>query len=365
MVKTWMFDIFNYPHSGDPHTFDAKACQELYDWHMESWVAAEEAGFEGLFFSEHHYTPYSVSPSPNLLVSAVAQRTERMRLGVMANITAMHNPRRLAEEAAMLDYLTHGRLEMGLGRGIDEREFAREGIPMAESRPRFEEGLALMRTMIEDPVFTYEGTWAGFEKTSMWPQARQREFSPWVSTLSPATVAWCARQGYRISTAFQPTAVLRGVHETYRAAAAEAGQPSGPDRIMTLRNVFCADTDEEARAIAEPALNHMFGLFREAIVWDDLNHVPEGCSTDFYQSFFRPFAGSGPVDWQVLVDLGIFVVGSPETVRDALEQQVQELGTGNLLVWGSFGTLTREQTIRSFELIGRDVIPALSGVSVA
>ena len=134
---------------------------------------------------------------------------------------------------------------------------------------------------------------------------------------------------------------------------------------MTLRNVFCADTDEEARAIAEPALNHMFGLFREAIVWDDLDHVPEGYSTDFYQSFFRPFAGSGPVDWQVLVDLGIFVVGSPETVRDALEQQVQELGTGNLLVWGSFGTLTREQTIRSFELIGRDVIPALSGVSVA
>lgn len=365
MVKTWLFDIFNYPFSVDPNAFDHEATQELYDWHMDSWIAAEEAGFEGLFFSEHHYTPYSVSPSPNLLVASVAQRTSRMRLGVMANIMAMHNPRRLAEEAAMLDYLTHGRLEMGLGRGIDEREFSREGIPMEESRPRFEEGLRLMRSMLQDPVFTHQGTYANFEKTSMWPQARPREFAPWVSALSPATVTWCAQQGYRISTAFQATSALRAVHDGYRKAAEEAGQPSGADRIMVLRNVFCADTDEEARAIAEPALNHMFGLFREAIVWDDLDNVPEGYATDFYQSFFRPFAGSGPVDWQTLVDLGIFVVGSPETVRASLEKQMQDLGAENLLVWGSFGTLTKEQTIHSFELIGRDVIPALRDVSVA
>ncbi len=365
MVKTWLFDIFNYPASGDPRVFDHEGCQRLYDWHMESWIAAERAGFEGLFFSEHHYTPYSVSPSPNLLVAAVAQRTNRMKLGVMANIMAMHNPRRLAEEAAMLDYLSHGRIELGLGRGIDEREFSREGIPMEESRPRFEEGLQLMRSMLQDPVFTHEGTYATFaEPTSMWPQARPRPFNPWIVTLSPPTIAWCAQQGYRISTAFQPTSVLGEVHRNYRRAAADAGQPSGPEQVMALRNVFCAESDEKAREIAEPALNHMFGLFREAIVWDDLGNIPKGYQSDFYEAFFRPFAGSGPVDWDILTDLGIFVVGSPTTVREKLEKQMQELGAGNLLVWGSFGTLTREETIRSFELIGEEVIPALAEVTV-
>lgn len=365
MVKTWLFDIFNYPGSGDTRVFDHEGCQDLFDWHMDAWIAAEEAGFEGLFFSEHHFTPYSVSPSPNLLVAATAQRTSRMRLGVMANIMAMHNPRRLAEEAAMLDYLTHGRLELGLGRGIDEREFSREGIPMEESRPRFEEGLALMRTMLQEPVFTHKGTYANYaEPTALWPQARPREFNPWIVTLSPPTIEWCAKQGYRISTAFQPTASLGEIHRNYRRASAEAGKPAGADQIMVLRNVFCADTDEEARAIAEPALNHMFGLFREAIVWDDLGNVPKGYQSDFYEAFFRPFAGSGPVDWDILNDLGILVVGSPETVRAKLVDQMRELGASNLLVWGSFGTLTKEETIRSFELIGRDVIPALKDVTV-
>jgi alkanesulfonate monooxygenase SsuD/methylene tetrahydromethanopterin reductase-like flavin-dependent oxidoreductase (luciferase family) len=365
MVKTWLFDIFNYPASGDTRQFDHEYCQDLFDWHMESWVAAEKAGFEGLFFSEHHYTPYSVSPSPNLLVAAAAQRTTSMKLGVMANIIAMHNPRRLAEEAAMLDYLTHGRLEMGLGRGIDEREFAREGIPMEESRPRFEEGLGLMRSMLQEPVFTHKGKYSNFpEPTSLWPQARNRPFAPWIVTLSPATIEWCARQGYRISTAFQPTASLAEVHKQYRQTAAEAGQPSGPEQIMVLRNVFCAETDEEARAIAEPALNYMFGLFREAIVWDNLDNVPEGYQSDFYEAFFRPFAASGPVNWDILSDLGILVVGSPKTVREKLEQQMVELGSSNLMIWGSFGTLTKEQTIKSFELIGQEVIPALAKVTV-
>jgi alkanesulfonate monooxygenase SsuD/methylene tetrahydromethanopterin reductase-like flavin-dependent oxidoreductase (luciferase family) len=277
----------------------------------------------------------------------------------------MHNPRRLAEEAAMLDYLTHGRLEMGLGRGIDEREFAREGIPMSESRPRFEEGLQLMRSMLENPVFTHEGQFANFGTTSLWPQARPQRFAPWISALSPATIEWCARNGYPIATAFQPSSVLQEVHRNYRTVAAESGQPSGADQIMVLRNVFCADTDEEARAIAEPALNHMFGLFREAIVWDDLEHIPEGYSSDFYQAFFQPFAGSGPVNWEVLVDLGIFVVGSPKTVRERLEQQMQTVGANNLLVWGSFGTLTRAETLHSIELIGEHVIPALRGVTIS
>ncbi|MFF3380667.1 LLM class flavin-dependent oxidoreductase [Streptomyces sp. NPDC002680] len=363
MIKPWLFDNFNYPWSPDPTKFDTEATQDLFDWHLDAWELAERVGFEGVFFSEHHYTPYALSPSANLLVAALAQRTQRLKLGVMANILPMHNPRRLAEEYAMLDYLTHGRLEIGLGRGVDEREFEREGIPLKETRARFQDGLRLIEEMLSKPVFTHTGEYSNFAETSMWPQPRQSmsERPPiWVTALSPETVDWCGEKGYNISTAFQPTEKLRATHDRYRAAARKAGNPAGPDSVMVLRNVYVAETDEEARAIAEPALNHMFGLYKESVVWKDIeNTVPEGYDTEFYQSFFRPFAGSGPMNWETLVDLGIFIVGSPSTVRDTLLKQAHELGTSNLLLWGAFGTLSKEETMNSFELLGREVFPAL------
>src|SRR5207302_412401 len=146
----------------------------------------------------------------------------------------------------------------------------------------------------------------------------------------------------------------------YRAAAHRAGNAAGPETVMVMRNVFVAETDEEAREIAEPALNHLFGLYKESVVWRDIeNTVPEGYNTEFYQSFFRPFDGSGPVDWQTLVDLGIFIVGSPSTVCYLLLKPAYEIGSSNLMLWGSFGTLTKEQTLTSLEMIGREVIPAL------
>ncbi|MCA0331370.1 MAG: LLM class flavin-dependent oxidoreductase [Actinobacteria bacterium] len=365
MITPWLFDIFNYPFDASPDRFDPQSLQELYDWHLESWEVAEQAGFEGLFFSEHHFTPYSVSPSPNLLIAAAAQRTTTMRLGVMGNIVPLHNPRRLAEEYAMLDYLSHGRLEIGIGRGVDEKEFGREGIPMAETRPRFEEGLRLIESMLYNPVFTHEGTYANYEPTTMWPPPLDRDRRRmWITALSPQTIQWCGTNGYNIATAFQPTAQLRAVNDAYKEAAKAAGQPHGPDSTMILRNVYVGETDEEARRIAEPALNRMFGLYKEAVMFQDLDHIPDGYDSQFYESFFRPFAGDGPVYWDALIDLGIFVVGSPDTVRESLIKQAQELGTSNILMWASFGSLTKEETLSSYRLLGEHVIPALREAEV-
>jgi alkanesulfonate monooxygenase SsuD/methylene tetrahydromethanopterin reductase-like flavin-dependent oxidoreductase (luciferase family) len=359
MVKSWLFDIFNYPYVPTAEGFDPQKCQELYDWHLESWELAEKVGFEGIMFSEHHYTAYNLSPSPHLLIAAIAQRTKRIRLGVMINILPMHNPRRLAEECAMLDYLTHGRLEIGVGRGVDQKEYLREGIPMEEVRPRFEDGLDFMMKALNQKVFVKNGY-----ETSLWPQPLKRPVDrPWISALSPETMPWCGKHGYRLATAFQPTPNVKQAFANYRAAARAAGHPAGPENTMVLRPVFVAETDEQARAIAEPALNHLFGLFREAVIFEDLDHVPE--TFEFYSTFFRPFAGGGPVSWDILSDLGIFVIGSPSTVRDRLLAQAKELQTGNILMWGCFGTLTKEQTMRSYELLGREVVPALAAFSPA
>lgn len=365
MVKSWLFDVFNYPYTSNPNEFDPQKAQELFDWHADSWVLAEKVGFEGIFFSEHHYTAYCISPSPNLFIAAAAQRTERVKLGVMINLLPMHTPRRLAEEFAMLSYMTHGRLEIGIGRGLDQRVFRREGIAMNEVRARFEEGVEIILKMLENNYFHHEGRFWSFggEDTALWPRPLQRPVpKPWVSGLSPETVAYAGKHGFRLSSAFTTSEQIRNVFIDYRKAAAAAGHPSGPENTMVLRQVFCAETDEEARRIAEPALNNLFKLYREAVIFEDMNHVPEGF--EFYSEFFRPFAGEGPMEWDALNDLGIFVVGSPETVRDKLINQAKVIGTENILMWSSFGTLTAEQTTNSYRLLGQEVIPALNELHI-
>jgi alkanesulfonate monooxygenase SsuD/methylene tetrahydromethanopterin reductase-like flavin-dependent oxidoreductase (luciferase family) len=361
VVKSWLFDIFNYPYGAAPATFDPKLCQELYDWHTDLWVGAEELGFDGVFFSEHHFTSYNISPSPNLLVAAVAARTERMRLGVMANIVPFHNPRALAEEVAMLDYLTNGRLEVGLGRGVDEQEFLRDGVAMEETRARFEESMEIMHAAWRNPVFSHHGKFWDYENVTIWPRPRQQPNPPvWVTALSPATIEWAGRKGYKMAHTFMPVAETKDMFDLYRKSAENAGNSTAPDQLGLMRQVFVADSDQEARDIGEPALNQLFGLFKEAAVFQDLDNVPEGY--EFYSSFFRPFS-SGPVSWETLTGSGIVCVGSPETVRDQLIAQAEELECGNVINAGIFGSMTKEQTFHSAELYAKEIIPALKSVN--
>jgi alkanesulfonate monooxygenase SsuD/methylene tetrahydromethanopterin reductase-like flavin-dependent oxidoreductase (luciferase family) len=359
MVKSWIFEIFSYPYDPDPEKFDPKLCRDLYDWKLESWVAAEGLGFDGVFFSEHHFTPYSISPSPNLLVATLAQRTTTMNIGVMANITAFHNPRRLAEEGAMLDYLTGGRLEVGLGRGVDEPEFLREGVRMEETRARFEESVALLQAAWSQPTFTHKGEFYNYDNVSLWPRPMRPELPIWITALSPETVKWAARKNFKFTSVFSPTSNLASIFQSYKEEAADAGREAQPGDMGVCRNVFIAESEQEARDIAEPAFNALFASFREAAVFHDLDNVPQGY--EHYQSFFRPFAGAG-ASFDDLIAIGAICVGTPDMVRDQIVSQLEEIGCGHFLNWGSFGNLTQEQTMNSYRLFGKHVLPALHGL---
>ena len=143
MIKPWLFDIFMYTGNPDPEAFDPAQCQRTYDQYLARWAAAEQRGLEGVFFSEHHFRPFNLSPSPNLLIAAVAQRTSTLRLGVMCNVVHLHDPRRLAEECGMLDYLTGGRLEIGVGGG-NPRETVLAGLDPAQIPGRYASGFAVL-----------------------------------------------------------------------------------------------------------------------------------------------------------------------------------------------------------------------------
>ena len=354
MVKTYPFELLTYPHGNDPAGFDAGKCAEVYDSHFQTWVECEDLGYDGVLFSEHHFTAYNLSPSPNLLVAALAQRTSRMRLGVMCNVLPFHNPVRLAEETAMLDYLTGGRLEVGFGRGADAYEFEKMGIPHEQTRGIFEESLQLMRKAWDNPVFSHHGQHFSYTDASIWPRP-MNPVRPWITCISPETVEFAAREGYKIGLAYLPAAQMAEYVQLYRRTVAEVG--GDPDTMQSgvLRSVVIAPTDAEADDIAAPALGHLFNLFKKVAVFRDLDHVPKGY--EFYSSFFRPFAGT--VSYEDLRDAGIVIVGSPETVRDRLVDQVETIGTENVIMFASFGDLQVEHIRQTYRLYAEHVMPVI------
>jgi alkanesulfonate monooxygenase SsuD/methylene tetrahydromethanopterin reductase-like flavin-dependent oxidoreductase (luciferase family) len=359
VIKTYSFELLTYPYDPDPSTFDRRKCAELYESHFDSWVECESLGYDGIFFSEHHFTAYNLSPSPNLLVAALARRTTRMRLGVMCNVLPFHNPLRLAEETAMLDYLTNGRLEVGLGRGADALEFEKMGVPHEETRAIFEESLELMKNAWTNPVFSHKGKYFSYENATLWPQPIKVP-QPWITCISPETVAFGGRSGFKASFAFLPVPILADYVNSYWSAVEDAGRDPAGMETAVLRNVVIAPTDAEANEIAAPALTHLFDLFKKVAVFRDLDHVPQGY--EFYSSFFRPF--SGPVSYEDLRDSGIAVVGSPETVRDRIVDQVEQIGTENILLFASFGNLNADQIRRTHRLYAEHVMPVLRDMKV-
>jgi len=360
MAKSWLFDLVHYPHDPAPAAYDPRKAVEVFDDHLKVWEQADRLGFEGLWLGEHHFTAYNMTPSPNVMLAAVSQRTKRMRLGIMVNVLPFHQPLRLAEEIAMLDLLTHGRLECGLGRGVDEQEFLRLKMPYEEARPRFEEGLELMIKAWTQSNFQHDGTFFHVGEATIYPRPLQQPHPRlWITALSPKTIDWAATRGYPMSSVFLPVDRTKAAFNNYRAAAERAGRKVTSDDLVLARNVIVADSMKQAREIAQPALNHVFGLFLEAAVPKDLTTLPK--EYEYYKEFFRPFAGMD-LSFDDLCRLGLVVVGDPSSVRDQLVAQARETGLGHLMAWMHFGNVATADVMRSQELYAREVLPALAGI---
>jgi len=169
-MKVFVFDLLPYAQSVEnlkiggelpwplpKQHFDPKVAERTYADHLNAWQLLDELGYDGVGFNEHHTSPYGLMNSPNLMAAAVSQRTKNLKLLIYGNLLPLHDPIRLAEELAMLDCISGGRLISGFARGI-EREYKVYGTPLAESRARFEEAFEIVRHAWTDEVLNYQGT---------------------------------------------------------------------------------------------------------------------------------------------------------------------------------------------------------------
>src|SRR5205807_5318733 len=228
------FGLFYYCQGrGVPH-------DQAYAEMLDQIALAETLGFGECWFAEHHFTDYSLLPSPNLMIAAALQRTSRMRFGNYVNVLPFHHPLRLAAEAATLDNLARGRFDFGIGKGVRPGEFTKLGLRFDEAPEMTEEAIEILLKL-----------WR-FPELSLRPRAFQRPHPPLHMVASrPASAARVGARGWPVAMHFTPTDVVARCVEEYRAAVAARAEPPGHGayrpRLLLCRETYVAETSEVAR----------------------------------------------------------------------------------------------------------------------
>lgn len=377
-MKIYNFDLLSYPQvpTDAPGTpvpssyFDPALGRRNYEEHLAEMEHCEDLGFEGVVFNEHHYSAYGTMPSPNLIAAALSRKTKRMKIGVLGNILPLRNhPVRVAEEYAMLDCMTGGRLIAGFVRGIPA-EYLWYNVNPAESRGRFEEAYDLIMTAWTQPVWSFRGKFFHLENCSLWPRPLQQPHPPvWVAARSAESIEWCVKRRIPIAQVYQTTGQIEDTFNYYRRVAQEQGWAANPDQFILTRHIYVDETDEKARQLAEPALRYFFTLhnrgFNQAISQEsaELSRVKQtlysGRSFGYFREGNRERLDFSTLSWDELVSTGYVIAGSPDTVAQRLRDQMSQVGANHFMGMFHIGNLPHEKVLASLNLFHRQVMPRL------
>jgi alkanesulfonate monooxygenase SsuD/methylene tetrahydromethanopterin reductase-like flavin-dependent oxidoreductase (luciferase family) len=345
------FGTFSY-NQARPDVPEAQAFAEL----LEQIELTDQLGFSEAWFAEHHHSDYGLLSSPNLIIAALARRTKRLRMGNLVNVLPLHDPIRLAEECAILDILTEGRLNVGLGRGV-ARDDIKHGFDMDTARARFEEGIDALMLAWSGETFSHKGASWDYVDISCRPQPVQKPHPPiyYGATGGQESARQVARRGWNLAMSRQPLKYVVETTQAYRAELEALGKPPGSGQAVLAREIYVASTDEEAWADALPQIVRFWQLATDN-VW---RHAP--ISADDLPGFTKRFAYfDGGLTGDKLAEWGVSLVGSPETVIRGARRIMEEASPDSLVGLFQFGGLSHDKVMRSIDLFASQVMPALT-----
>ncbi len=320
---------------------------QFYEDRLRLAEAYDRIGIHALHIAEHHATPLGMAPSPSVFLSAVAQRTRRLRFGPLVYTLALYHPLRLAEEICMLDQLSGGRFELGVGRGISPIEIEHFGVDPAKAQAMYLEAYQVLMLALRERVLTFEGAYYRFKEVPLQLTPLQRPHPPiWYGLSNPESAEFAAGSKFNVVSNAAPKSV-RVITDRYRAEWAKKG--NDPKRIPFIgmaRHVVIADTDAEALTLARRAYARWWEGF--IYLWRSRGMKP----------VFTTYTG----DFDAVLANGQAIVGSPDTVRGMLAAQASEAGLNYFLPRFAFGDLTLEESMRSVNLFASRVQPALEEV---
>jgi len=310
---------------------------------LELIEAYDRLGFYAYHLTEHHGTPLSITPSPHLMLAAAAQRTSRLRLGTLITVLSLYHPMRVIEEAATLDQLSNGRLDLGVGRGVSPAELAFHGVSgEEEAQGRFDEAFTILRQGLTSDSVTFDGKYYKLLDAPVISRPVQQPHPPlWYGTRRFAKAQWCARLGMPMM-ALVPSETVRVLTDAYKAQWASLGRPL--DDLPPLgisRNMVLAPTSKEAMRIA----NRAFARFKESLCY-------------LWQRYDIPMPAVFPAEtFEGIHAVGHFYAGDPAGAREWVARHRDVGGINYMALETCFGDVTKEEALQSAELLANEVMP--------
>ena len=345
---------------------------DVYDEHIRGAQEAEQMGYKYYFSIEHQSSDVSFLSSPSVYLTALARATSVMRFGVMIYQLPFHHPVRLAEEVAMLDHLSRGRVEFGAGTGVTSHEFLRWKVDFARRREISQEALDIILMAWTEGSVTYDGEFFQYDEALITPEPFQKPHPPvWFGAHSAASFEYAAKKNFHVSQNIDTDQVIADKFDTWRGLWKAEGHATPMPKTFLTRHVHVAETDKKAREQAEPHLATSVhptavpaGKGLDYIGSTRIGYGPGGMRGDDpgtperaeLRRIFRERAQS----YDFWIDNGIAVVGSPETVAKRLEEQRQLIGQDIFCARHLFGYIDPDAAKQSIRLFAEEVMPAFA-----
>ena len=317
--------------------------RDYYEQRLKVIEDFDRSGFYAYHVAEHHFTPLGMAPSPSVFLSAIGQRTTRLRFGTFVYALPVHHPLRVFEEICMLDHMSGGRLEIGFGRGSVPFEISYYGQNAEERQQIYAERLELILKAFTVKTLDWDGKYDQFRNVPMEMQPLQQPHPPlWYGAHSPDSAERAARKGLNMVTNDMP-GPTRAMVARYRQVWAEVHGAGTPPKMGMVRFIFVAGSDEKAMTVARRAYLRWRASF---------THLSEMNGT-LPQSPLRTDS------FDTLIKQGQAIAGSPETVRAFLANQVEDSGVNYVVGQFCFGDLTLDEMRGSVALFASEVKPKL------
>lgn len=363
---------------------DPKRAADLYHQYLDGWQLCDELGLD-IFVNEHHSTTTCLTASCNVILSILARITRRARLlGLGFPIAVRNDPVRLAEELAMIDVISRGRLDMGFIKGVPF-EYHPSNTNAVHMTSRFAEAqdLILKALTTHDGPFSWEGEHFHYRNVNIWPQPYQQPHPPvWNSCLSPSSVAAVAKRGYVMGTIFAGY-LTKNLFEVYRKVWRESGHPGEAplDRLAYSGFAACGNTEEEGIRRGDMLTTYFkTNAIVAAPYKNPPGYIPAAAGArmikqtgtmafhgyDVLDRDGKPIAPFAAADARTMIAGGLMFAGTPDQVYDQIVDFYQHVGGfGNLLMMCHAGTMSYADTAASLTLFAREVLPRLKDYAKA
>jgi alkanesulfonate monooxygenase SsuD/methylene tetrahydromethanopterin reductase-like flavin-dependent oxidoreductase (luciferase family) len=311
--------------------------------------------------------------APSVYLTAVARATQRLRIGAMMWQLPLYNPLRLAQEVAMLDQLSRGRVEFGTGTGVHEHEFIRWGADYYQRAAISQEVLAIVQKAWTEPEVTFQGQFFHFDEALPHPRPYQQPHPPiWIAAHSDATFEFAAHHNYNVANNLETDDLVEKKFELFRRVWLESNHPGEMPRIFLMRNIHVAETDDKAHAEAREYLGgdviaRVGGgpIAQTRIGWGSHTRGMGAESEKPENKLRGQIIAEAARNYEFSLESGLAIVGSPDSVARRIQEQQARLGYTLLCTNHHMGRMPADLVRNSIELFGKEVIPAFSAAAVA